>query len=346
MPEILQSQSTANRRRVYFTAVKIDDVTDYLTSTEMSGGSWTIKIAKLGAGSAATPSSTTITEYDTTNYPGLWFWEGNAADFDTLGPMIVKIQNTGGTKTMRQRDIEIFVTATDRIYGTPPADVTKWNGTNVASPNTAGYPRVDVHFMEAGTLTSTAAADNFLTANKIASSAFALAKFAADAKLSLFGIVDSGTATAGSSTTMTLQAGASSLNSSYVNGIVLAVSGTGALEANQIDSYNGTTKVATMKAAWGTTVDNTTSYVIFANGAPGSAPSASAVATAVWGATSENGTSYGNQWRGIFAILGGKVQDFRTGTLIFKGMDGATTRATGVVTASGRVSITWNNLDP
>jgi hypothetical protein len=72
----------------------------------------------------------------------------------------------------------------------------KWNGTAVATPTTAGVPRVDVKAMEASVLTATAIASDAITAAKIAPGAIDLATFAADALLSAFGIADSGTARA------------------------------------------------------------------------------------------------------------------------------------------------------
>lgn len=161
MPDILQSESTAARRRVYFTCVNNTDVTDYLQSSDMS--TFTIKISKNGAASA-TPSGTTITQVDATNQKGLFYWEGASGDFDTLGRLVVTITNTAGSKVMRKRNILVTVKAQDTIFSTTTtADVTKWNGTAVATPNTAGVPRVDVKFMETDTLTSGALATTAVT---------------------------------------------------------------------------------------------------------------------------------------------------------------------------------------
>jgi hypothetical protein len=66
MPEFLLSESTAARRRVFFTAVKTDDVNDRLTAAEMS--TFTLKLSKNG-GTPATPSGTTVTEVDSATQP-------------------------------------------------------------------------------------------------------------------------------------------------------------------------------------------------------------------------------------------------------------------------------------
>jgi hypothetical protein len=138
----------------------------------------------------------------------------------------------------------------------------KWNGTAVATPTTAGVPRVDVKAMEASVLTATAIASDAITAAKIAPGAIDLATFAADALLSAFGIADSGTARAGgTSTTLKLALTASASDDRYLNGVVLITGGTGAGQINQVDDYTGATQTAAMKLTWATTPDATSTYV-------------------------------------------------------------------------------------
>lgn len=338
MQRIVQSESTAARRRVYFTAVKVDDVTDNLVTAEI--GTWVVKISKAGGG-ADTPSGTTVTEVDGTDTPGLWYWEGNAADFDTLGPLLVRISNTSGSKTMRERTILVHVVATDNIYVTPPADVTKWNGTAVATPTTAGVPRVDVKAMETGVLTATAIASDAITAAKIADGAIDLATFAADALLTAFGIAHRGTAQAGSTgTTLVLAATASASNDRYLNGVVLIISGTGAGQINQVDDYVGATQVATMKLTWTTTPDNTSVYAIYAGGAPGSAPTAASVATEVWGKVLEGSFTAADMQRLMACALLAKASGWDIGTLTFRDLADTKNRFVAVVDEDdGRTSV-------
>ena len=94
----------------------------------------------------------------------------------------------------------------------------------------------------------------------------------------------SGTAQAGGTGTITLDAGASAVTDYYKHGVCALVAGTGAGQSQIIDSYNGSTKVATMAASWATAPDNTTTFVILPLGTiPGaSAPTAAAVADAVY----------------------------------------------------------------
>jgi hypothetical protein len=75
--------------------------------------------------------------------------------------------------------------------------------------------------------------------------------------------LNTGTAQAGTSTSVTLAAGASSVTDYYKGAVVRFVNGTGANQATRvITGYNGTTKVATVARAFATTPDATTVYVV------------------------------------------------------------------------------------
>ena len=74
--------------------------------------------------------------------------------------------------------------------------------------------------------------------------------------------IRSGTAQAGDSTTITLDASASSVTNFYVPCGIYLTGGTGAGQFRTIDDYNGTTKVATVSEPWYTTPDNTTTFAI------------------------------------------------------------------------------------
>lgn len=75
-----------------------------------------------------------------------------------------------------------------------------------------------------------------------------------------------GTAQAGAASTITLAAGASATNNIYSaanrNDWIWITSGTGAGQVRRITAYNGTTKVATVDAAWVTTPDSTSVYEV------------------------------------------------------------------------------------
>lgn len=72
--------------------------------------------------------------------------------------------------------------------------------------------------------------------------------------------VENGTAQAGSGTSITLAVGASATNDYYNNLYVITTGGTGSGQTRRVSDYNGTTKVATITAAWSVALDATTTY--------------------------------------------------------------------------------------
>lgn len=74
--------------------------------------------------------------------------------------------------------------------------------------------------------------------------------------------VDSGTAQAGTSITITLRAGASATDDIYRRYQVRITGGTGSGQYRRIATYNATTKVATVDEVWDTNPDNTSTYVV------------------------------------------------------------------------------------
>lgn len=77
-------------------------------------------------------------------------------------------------------------------------------------------------------------------------------------------LIDSGTAQAGSSTTITLDPAANANNGFYDHVFIVIDGGTGVGQVKAIESYNGTTKVATITSGnnWIITPDNTSTYVL------------------------------------------------------------------------------------
>lgn len=74
------------------------------------------------------------------------------------------------------------------------------------------------------------------------------------------------TAQAGAATTITLDTGASALDDNYNGMAVEILSGTGAGQIRYISDYVGSTKVATVSAAWGTNPDATSVFSIYGRG--------------------------------------------------------------------------------
>lgn len=93
---------------------------------------------------------------------------------------------------------------------------------------------------------------------------------------------DSGLATGGAASTITLKAGASAVTDFYKNGLITVTSGTGTGQARAITAYDGGTKIATVDRAWGTNPVSGDGYIVLPAAPSGSAPSAATVAAAVW----------------------------------------------------------------
>lgn len=74
---------------------------------------------------------------------------------------------------------------------------------------------------------------------------------------------ESGTAQAGGASTITLAAGESGTDDAY-NGMTVEITGgTGSGQVRHITDYVGSTKVATVDAAWSANPDNTSTYKIY-----------------------------------------------------------------------------------
>lgn len=151
-------------------------------------------------------------------------------------------------------DIQTRLPAALTAGGKIKASTDEWNATAVATPTTAGVPRVDVKAMEANVVTAAAVADG----------AIDFAALAADATAAI-GIVRRNTATAGGASTITLDAGASAVDSFYKNTLIAIVAGTGVGQVRGYSSYVGATKVYTVDTAWSTTPDNTSVFSLIGN---------------------------------------------------------------------------------
>ncbi len=86
------------------------------------------------------------------------------------------------------------------------------------------------------------------------------ASFAADTGLQS---IRSNTAQAGGASTITLDTGASSVNSFYNTASILLTGGTGAGQFAVITGYVGSTRVATVNTTWAVNPDNTTTFALF-----------------------------------------------------------------------------------
>ena len=106
---------------------------------------------------------------------------------------------------------------------------------------------------------------------------------------------DSGTAQAGSTSTITLQSGASAANDTYNGQLVFISSGTGAGQSRAISDYVGSTKVATVITDFAVAPDNTSVYEVYPDDITEitAAPTAAVIADAVWDENTAGHTTAG-----------------------------------------------------
>ena len=110
---------------------------------------------------------------------------------------------------------------------------------------------------------------------------------------------DSGTAQAGSASTITLQSGASAVDNTYNGQLIYISAGTGVGQskaiANIAGSYVGSTKVATIIGTWATNPDATSVYEIYPADIDeiNDPPTALAIADAVWDESTTGHTGAG-----------------------------------------------------
>jgi len=161
-------------------------------------------------------------------------------DTSSLGLTGARLANLGWTQSadtliVVQQDIP----PAKLVRGATDAD---WTGSVITFDSTPKYNFTSLVFEPLGTLTPSAVSGKVnLTASQAAIT---------------------GTAQAGASTTITLAAGSSATDDLY-NGLFIELTGgTGSGQVRQITDYVGSTKVATVNAAWATTPDNTSTYSI------------------------------------------------------------------------------------
>ena len=107
-------------------------------------------------------------EVDATNMPGVYRFDvPDAAHAAGVDAAVVMIKGATG---MAPVTIEVQLTDFDLNNAAPPVDVTKWNGTAVATPDVAGYPKVTANVIRGGTAQAGAAGTVTLDAGASATS--------------------------------------------------------------------------------------------------------------------------------------------------------------------------------
>lgn len=267
-----------------------------------------IKLWKMGATTLANKNSGGATHISN----GIYYCVLDATDTNTLGGLIVFVHVSGALSVRVECEVLPANIYDSWIAGSDVLDVsvTQWTGTAVATPDTAGYPKVtiksgsgtgEISLSSGGVSLSTSGLN--ATADAVWDEALSGHVTAGSAGARLY-TIRSNTAQAGSGTTITLDASASAVDDFYNNQSLFIVSGTGAGQGRIIEDYVGSTKVATV-ASWATNPSSDSVFVIVPFGSiPGAtAPSAATVADAVWDEARSGHTSagtYGEAFTRIF----------------------------------------------
>lgn len=233
-------QSTASQEVLL---PRMVDSTDGNTAeTGMTIANTDIKIWKSGATTQASKNSGGATHISSGDY----YCVLDATDTDTVGPLVITCHPTGALYT-RVECMVLPSNVYDAWAGTDLLDVsvTQWTGTAVATPDTAGYPKVTIKDgtgtgeldTTSGGVLVAAVASGAITASAIASDAITAAKIAD-------GAIDSGTFASGAITAAAIAAdaiGASELATDAVTEIVDAVWAKTMTELSAVPGVTGTT---------------------------------------------------------------------------------------------------------
>lgn len=251
----------------------------------------------------------------------------------------LKVGISSGTGAGQARRIRDFVTATQVATVFP-----NWK---TAPDNTSTY----YIYYDTG-----AVEDGGLVSTSFGASSIERVAFAQDAR-DMFSELRRNTAQAGAAGTITLDAGASAVDDIYNNAKIVIVGGTGAGQFRLVADYVGSSKILSVSENWSTPPDATSVFVIFASvGGAGSSSTVDAnvisidedasvaLVNAIWTHVVESGVSAEQMLRLLVALNGGEVGNFQTGTLVFKGINGTTTRCTVVSDPTGRLSFELGTL--
>lgn len=278
-----------------------------------------IKIRKAGGSAANCANFASVVDCGN----GQYLYPLSTTELNTIGDLEVQYVKTGSQSDLRSyvvgpsaaRDLAASATSTTVTLPssfTSGTDVYRGQLLKVLSGTGAGQVRgivgqatltVTTDRAFATTLDATSEVeitgyDYFVAANGINYS-----NLAGDVTAAL-GVVRSAIAQAGAALTITLDAGASSVDNFYVNSKVLVWSGTGAGQTRAFVSYVGSTKVMTVDAAWTTNPDSTSKFLILSSSG---AASASAIATAVLGGVLRAGSTVKGFMRRMDSLFFGKI---------------------------------------
>lgn len=168
----------------------------------------------------------------------------NGPDTDTLGILIVAVHESGALPVWREFNV-VPANVYDSLFSTDllQVDLTQWLG---SAPNVlqTGWVQAKTQELAAGIITDSS--------------------IASDSGLKR---IRGGTAQNGANGSITLDAGASSVNDFYKGARIYLTVGTGAGQSRLCTGYNGTTKEATVEPNWTTNPGaGATNFVILEHG--------------------------------------------------------------------------------
>lgn len=244
----------------------------------------TLTIYASKAGSAPASISPTVTELDSTNTPGLYKLALTSGHTDTFGELDLHITGTGADPADYKWQVTTYVPGEPaQLQADQAVNVTKVAGTTQTARDlgasvllSAGTGTGQLDFTSGivksnltqvvGSAVNTASAQVGVNVVNVNGAAQTARDIGLDTKnLAAAFLLRSGTAQAGSTTSITLDSGASASNDFYRGALCTILSGAGAGQSRLIYNYNGGTKVALPYPSWaGTGPDNTSVFQIVA----------------------------------------------------------------------------------
>jgi len=218
--------------------------------------------------------------------------------------------------------------------------VTGLNNVRVVATTGNGYATATNYklVITTGTVNSVSVVGEVIGSFSIENRVINRAKFDPDTGLQS---LRSNTAQAGAASTITLDTGASSVDDFYNGGSILTTGGTGAGQFRIIVDYVGSTRVATVDAAWATNPDSTTTFAIF----PAS-ESAADIADAIWDEALAGHATAGTAGKALSDAGGGASAATIADAVWDEVLSGHTTAGTGgKVLADAATQASVNTID-
>ncbi len=301
-----QSEATAAQRRILVYLVDDTDGKTPKTSITVSAGD--IKIGKNGAAEAN--HGGTWTEIAS----GFYYYEFSSGECDTLGFLSFRIIKTG---------VRTFGKSC-QVVPWDPYDATRLGMTalpNAAAASSGGLPtsgtgsnQIDLSSGNGRVRLSATGVDDIW--DEAMSGHTTAGTFGLSASP-----LRTATATGGTSTTITLDASASTTAEFFTNQRIVIKSGTGAGQARPITAYS-TGRVATVSPAWATTPDGTSVFEILPDGLD--VVSKDALVDAIWDEARSGHATAGTFGEGVASVQGAVT-----------GAVGSVTGAVGSVASGG-----------